>query len=498
MKKLLALLWGVFCLCQVSSAQIITFDKSFHSNWTGALYDVDQTNDGGYVAIGSIGRPSTTQQGILNIYVRKYNQFGDTLWTKAIGGNGYIFPGSIEQTTDGGYIVCGQDINSLNQAYVAKLDASGNTTWQKWFGNLGAMAYFSSVKQHQNGSFTTVGGIRNTNNSTTYVYLVKLNTLGDTIFTRTYKQVTGLEYIGRELEITSDKGYFITASEFPTPFWGGQCVLFKTDSLGNQQWVKSYPIADGFSGKQTADGGYIIGGKRSPYTWQPDQAVLYKLNQAGDTVWTKRYPGHIMHSVIQTNDGGYAFTGSVVADTIRFSTNQGNTMAVTQNLLAAKMDASGNMRFLRIYGDSLDDAGYSIKQTNDGGFIIAGAKDYDFSPGISQISWASNKGLLLKIGFTAQDAVLSVSKDFKAAVSFQMFPNPASSEVRLLVEKEKLGAGSLKISLKNMLGQEVLSQVMNNAEVVLKRGQLRSGVYLVHLTDAKTGEIKGIKRLVLN
>jgi hypothetical protein len=61
-------------------------------------YSVQQTSDGGYIITG---------QTDIDVWLIKTNQFGDTLWTKTIGGSSFDVGMSVQKTTDGGYIVTG-------------------------------------------------------------------------------------------------------------------------------------------------------------------------------------------------------------------------------------------------------------------------------------------------------------------------------------------------------------------------------------------------------
>src|ERR1041384_6802638 len=85
-------------------AQQVTFQKTYGGASTDMCYSVQQTSDGGYIMLGNTDGFGA---GIWLIYLIKTDANGDTLWTKTIGGTGYDNGRSVQQTTDGGYIIAG-------------------------------------------------------------------------------------------------------------------------------------------------------------------------------------------------------------------------------------------------------------------------------------------------------------------------------------------------------------------------------------------------------
>ena len=120
----------------------------------------------------------------------------------------------------------------------------------------------------------------------------------------------------------------------------------------------------GFSITRTIDGGYIIAGYTQSFGQGGEDVYIVKLDGAGNMQWTKTIGG-IGHergySIVQTTDSGYAIAGWTN------SFGQGS-----RDIYVIKLDASGNLQWTRTVGGANDDVGFAIIQTTDNGYAIAG------------------------------------------------------------------------------------------------------------------------------
>jgi hypothetical protein len=347
--------WGIFLFFSILNGQI-TFERWYGSTSDDVGYSVVQTTDGGYIVAGYT---NVSGGGGDQVYLIKTDSLGDTTWTKTHGGPYYDVANSIAQTTDGGYIVVGTTESfgaGYKDIYLIKTNPNGDTTWTKTFGG-SDNDYGNSVAQ------TTDGGYIITGSKEGDVYLVKTDGTGNLLWEKTFGGVYS-DY-GLSVVQTSDVGYIIAGWTMPYGMGSSNVYLIKTDSIGDTLWTKTYGDSTnsiGNSVSQTMDGGYIITGYVVPFYF-PD-VYLIKTDAVGDTLWTKRF-GSINgwdegYSVVQTTDGGYSIAGFK------------ELTYTNRDVYLIKTDAMGDSLWTKIFGGADFDEGYSIDQTSDSGYVIAG------------------------------------------------------------------------------------------------------------------------------
>jgi hypothetical protein len=184
----------------------------------------------------------------------------------------------------------------------------------------------------------------------------------DTIWTRYYGgQEFGQEDNGWSIQRTRDGGYAAFGKTESlgaglSDFW-----LIRTDGYGDTLWTRTYGGTgwdDGYSARQTTDGGYILAGRTTSFGAGWGDVYLVKTDDVGDIVWTRTFGGSsddFAFSVRQTEDEGYILVGGSSND-----------------VYLVKTDAEGNAIWEKRYGGVLYDAGYSVEQVPDGGYLVGG------------------------------------------------------------------------------------------------------------------------------
>ncbi len=330
---------------------------------------VQETPDGGYIITGytsSLGQP-------LDMWLLKTNALGDTLWTRGYGGASVEIGYCVQKTQDGGYIIVGSTrsssiaINGDNDIWVVKTDSLGDTLWTKVYGG----------KQDDSGYWieqTSDGGYIVTARTGSFsiapipgfsLWLLKLDSLGDTLWTALHCGVAGKRVLDAEgrCVVELEDGYVVSGQVFNSEKEG--LWILRTDTLGDTIWTRKYGSsacdAAGFCIKRTLDNGFVVAGyDRMTHS----VAWLLKTDSMGDTLWIREWAGNggggVGFSVDLTSDSGYIMTGKIDND-----------------LCLIKVDSDGNTEWMRKFAGEAKvmDQGYCVKQTSDGGYIIVGEKD---------------------------------------------------------------------------------------------------------------------------
>jgi hypothetical protein len=303
----------------------IQWTKSFGDSSLGDIgYSVQQTTDGGYIITGITAS---------DVWLLRTNANGDTSWTRTFGGIDIDVGKSVQQTSDGGYVIVGTTKSfgsGSEDVWLIKTDANGDTIWTKTYGDThGDIG--NSVQQTTDGGYI-ITGITNqqlANPGLIYqdIWLIKTDANGDTLWTKIFVDSSGLLRGGNWVQQVFDGGYIITGvtnqrGTRPPVWWLiGDLWLVKTDANGDTLWTITFGESEGGDignfVQQTTDGGYIVIGKTSSFEDGQDDALLIKTDANGDTLWTKTFGGAGWQSgycVQQTTDGGYILTGITNGD----------------------------------------------------------------------------------------------------------------------------------------------------------------------------------------
>lgn len=336
-------------------------------------YSLQQTVDGGFIVAGDT---YSYGAGASDVYVLKLNADGTVAWQKTYGGDYIDLAYSIQQTADGGYIVAGEATSLVRgtDAWVLKLNANGTVAWQKVYGGVyGDVA--RSIQQTGVGGYIMAGQTSSFGVGPSVVWVLKLNADGFVAWQKTHSRSGSLmnpSYdFASSVQQTADGGYVIVGrTYFSNVNHDYDVSVLKLNEDGSVAWEKTYGGSDNdfaWSIQQTADGGYIVAGFTFSFGAGSDDAWILKLNSDGSAAWQKAYGGASVdraNSVQQTADGGYIVAGF----TQSFGAGRNDAWVV-------KLNANGTVAWQKTYGGVFNDEAYSVRQTSDGGYIVAGSTE---------------------------------------------------------------------------------------------------------------------------
>lgn len=344
----------------------VNFYRSFGKDMGAIANSVEQTTDGGYIICGST---SPIEPAVSSMLLVKTDDIGDTVWTRTYGDGLPSTGSSVRQTTDGGYIIVGTISQTNTDAYLVKTDALGEVLWTTTIGESG-YEDGRSVSQTSDDGYIIVGITQTTPVDQFDIWLIKTDAGGDTLWTRTYGGQ--LSDGGNSVQQTGDDGYIITGWVADSSSGLSNLAALKTDDAGNIVWFRNFgqtlSFEEGLSIQQTSDGGYIATGVTGSEIQNFDLWVI-KISASGDSLWSNTFGGSGIdfgNSIQQTIDGGFVITG------VYTRAGSGD-----YDLYLLKTDATGDMVWKKIYGGRRSvEVGTSVQQTFDGGFIITGMKIY--------------------------------------------------------------------------------------------------------------------------
>lgn len=430
----------------------ITFEKVYGGVLTEEGKSVKQTYDGGYI-IGGTNLVKTNDSGIVE-------------WTKSYSSE------YANITADSSYILVDNDNGDI---YFTKVSGIGDTIWSTAYTD-GLAREGYSIEQTTDGGYIAAGHYQDVSDSG--MMLLKLDDLGGVSWRKTWSEITsaGFAY-GYSAHETADNGYIIAGYTNINYYDTNQhtdVFVARTDSLGNQQWVKNIGGTSGESGydvHETSDGHFLIAGSQFDATSSVAKMYLLKLNALGDTVWTRKYHGSslsVLKSVWETTDGSYVVTG----------TSNITTPGSFTNVSVFKLDTSGNILWDRQYEGAGASAGYDfgneIQQTKDGGYIVTGLSN---SGGIS-----NGDMYLIKLDSLGNRSFpLSASKNEEARNKIMLYPNPSKGII--YIESEMLGA---RLQIFSLDGKEVYTKEVQEGKDSLTLSGLAQGVYFFQVEKQGT------------
>jgi predicted secreted protein len=353
-----------------TATNVMEWENTFGGSANEISWSVVQTTDKRFALAGET---SSYGAGGQDMWLVRTDSNGQQQWTKTFGGSANDGANSMIQTTDGGFVLVGWT-NSYGaggeDCWLVKTSANGEHEWNKTFGGI-ADDGARSIIQTADAGFVLAGWTSSYGAGLSDFWLVKTSANGEHEWNKTFG---GTAHDGASSMIqTVDGGFAILGGSFSFGPGGNDFWLIKTDPNGQHEWNKTYggPADDIHSGGaliQTTDGGFALAGPTSSYGLEGGafglNFWLIKTDGNGQQQWNNTYGGtedDWPWSVAQTADEGFALAGSTE------SYGAGDA-----DMWLVRTDVNGQAEWNKTFGGTDGDGINSMIQTADGSFALAG------------------------------------------------------------------------------------------------------------------------------
>lgn len=486
----------IYSILAAQSAPSIEWQKALGGTHSESANAVQQTSDGGYIVAGnsmSNDGDVTGNHGGGDYWIVKLNPAGGIQWQKSLGGSNVDDAQSIRQTTDGGYIIAGSsnsgdgDISGNHGNYdywIVKLDSNGNMQWQKSLGG-SSVDMAQSIQQTSEGGYIVAGssssndGDASGNHGGGDYWIVKLDVNGNIQWQKSLGGSSSEQV--NSVQQTFDGGYIIagttvsTDGDITVSYGNNDFWVVKLDSGGNMQWQKTLGnIGDniGYYAQQTFDGGYIaVGTSFNPSNLEsglPDYWVI-KLSNNGTIEWDKYFGGSFHDNAItirQTPEWDYIVAGWTASNNGQVTNHHGNL-----DYWIIKLDSSGNLKWEKTLGGPDFDYLTALELTADNGYIVSG------STGSTSGDVTGHHGMIDAWVVKLSPEQLGIPEN-QQRYKPNLYPNPAKDFFYL----DHLPREST-ISITDMSGRKLFSQKYNEEKIKISTSAFTEGLYMVQVQN---------------
>lgn len=407
--------------------------------------------------------------GILNyyMYVAKFNQLGDTLWTRTFIGR---VANAVAPSDDGGCVITGQ----RNNCFSVKLDLNGNIIWNKTYPT---GSETRDVTKTGDSGYVMCGGLFSG-------YVCKLDTSGNLLWEKYYDD-SPQDF--DKIEPVYD-GYIICGRKFNSGMM--KAFLMKIDNIGNIIWQSFYDYKYSSSFVVLNSGFLILSGYSDSYM---ARIVLIKTNTLGvqltsDTINIGTLSDHCS-KIIKQNENklilpfysrvtdNYGYVGKILKIDTNFNVikdvtlNYDSTSVLLYNLIEAP---GSNVKDIICFGS----------------FEPIGFEDVDLY--VARLDSALTPPPPISVN------LISSQVPQKSELS-QNYPNPFNPTTKIKFDISGSSAAQTFLSVYDITGKEI-SLLVNadlnpgSYEVSFDASGLSSGVYFYKIS---AGRFTDVKKMVL-
>ncbi len=366
-----------------------TWSKTYGGDGDDNVFDILSTDDGGLYLLGATNIQYEPESRA-DLYLIRIDSEGEVLWEKTYGSD--MFGQSITFTADGNLLIAGITMSDDTgfDTYLLKIDTEGNSLWSKTLsGPLDE--WIHTVQQTSDGGFMLFGNSVDPNDFITdpgvagyggfegrsNILLIKTNEMGEEVWRRVYKNKDNI--LSTSGVQTPDGGYAVVASIIYFPEQGDDQLLIKVDENGEEIWSRTWE--EGRTNARdmilTSNGELLIitlfSASGDPREGDAD-LLITKVDQDGEEIWSTIYGEPEMvelgSRLAETSDGSYIIVGDKTRD-LRSSGSE---------MILVKVSKEGQVVWEKITAESSHFMIFGVAEHKDGGYLLAASvqKGYSF------------------------------------------------------------------------------------------------------------------------
>lgn len=462
------------CACLMTfsiTAQTITFTKYYDFQYE-EFFNVLELSDG-YLMTASSGSTIST----LHALIIKTDFNGDTIWVKHYGDTLQRYEiGGLLKTSDGNFVT-GTRLRSYTlfkqSIYLLKFDNNGDTLWSRTIFAPGSDQYFGLfITECSDKGFLITGEQTDSLVTDGNVFIVKTDSLGNEEWSKNFG---GIEFDAGHSSIElPDQGFLTLGWTRSFGLGSRDLYLIKTDSLGNLKWQKTYGtvyLDSGTGITKTADGNYLLAGGKGMSSTPSGGAWLIKVDTAGTVLWQE--------TLIYTMDCEIWWAHELQDHSIVAAGSKSDALNTVDSAWVGKTDSVGNLLWERSFISNNDQSYFrDVLPTTDGGFACVGFA-YKGPTG-------NEDGWLIKLDSLGCDSSGCASytgvgiEDLNNETEFSLYPNPVKDNLNIRFKFSMYGV--CDVTVYNMLGEQVyVNRTFVQKQTSIPVTQLPSGMYFISL-----------------
>ncbi len=455
----------------------------FQRVYGGQSYDVGceviQTTDNGYLIAGTTGSFGLESGQVLLI---KTDEEGYEEWRKYYGGPYADQARSMEQMPDGSFVIAGftESVQSSYDVFAIKVTAAGDTLWTSKIGGP-EWDFCNQAAALNDGGIALFGTTYSFGSGEGDFYLVRLDSEGDTLWSRAYGG-SSME-TGESIAVASDGGFYLVGST--TSFGAGASDMYvvRTDSNGDTLWTRTWGgVEDDFcyAVATTPNDGYVLAG--GTFNNSAGKSDFVIVMEDGVQQWVKyeTKPGDnfLTDIIVEQGTNNITVTG--------YATGGGDFGGEDVRILRYGFDGVWN-GVAKFHGSGADERSTDIKRTADNGYVMVGVTN-GFMNRFDDVYLikTDDQGLTLNPELGIEDELADQN-----GVAVNVAPNPIENgQARLLVagfgQLRSEFDQPLVLQVYNSMGQLLLEDVINQSEHLL---DLRNSTGIHHYLLTTEGRV---------